>query len=101
MLNNRQVDSTVFDSIVRNLGSLRLTKVIAKEEKPEFGLQKPQGSVKIKYVDKEPKEKVILIGKKGEANYIVKTLDQPYVVEVANYLLNSMMEMKKKNFYQQ
>lgn len=98
-MGNQEVNKSTFDSILRNLSSLRLNQVLGKEDKKEYGLKKPQLVVKISYQkDAGTKEKVISIGQKDEADYYVKMADSPYYVKVAQYQLKSILETKKQEF---
>jgi len=92
-LDNKTVDKSKFDPILRNLSGLRLTKVFGNKEKREYGLKKPNAVITISY-EKEGKvlQKTILIGKKKENDYVGHLQGSSFYVAVSSYQLKNLLE---------
>lgn len=99
VLNGKEVEPGAMDPILRNLADLQLTQVLGQQEKPEFGLDRPKVVVTVKFKDKhqEVQEKTFTIGKPKSGDFVARVSDSAYLVGLAPYQVNPMIESKIKD----
>jgi len=99
LLNGKEVKPGALDPILRNLSDLQLTQVVGQQEKPEYGLNRPKAVVGVKFLDKDQKlqEKTFTIAKLKSGDFIARVTGMEYLVGLAPYQVNPMIESKVKD----
>ena len=98
-------DSNNLVSLLTTLSSLNMVEPLGKEEKPEYGLDKPAAVVRLEYTDDAGKSKnaELRIGALDSTrnDYVASSSESPYFVHVAKYSVDRFVQRTRQEFLQQ
>ncbi len=88
--------------LARTAATLRMARPLGKDDRPEYGLASPVATFTLKAKDKEV---TLLAGAKrtdarGMVNYVVKSSESPYYVEIADFYVKDWVEKSREGFLQ-
>lgn len=93
------INETTLLDFIDALNRISVTEYLGKEEKKEYGLNKPSAELEIK----SPQESIrIVIGSedKESGNYVVKSSASPFYVRVSKYSVAPVIDQKAEDFFE-
>lgn len=92
-------------SLLTRVSGLNMVKPLGKEVKPEYGMDAPQATLTIVHgpADGESKTTTLTIGAKDAEsnNYVVKSSDSEYYVEVASFSAEDVVTRGRADYLQE
>jgi len=94
-----------FTSLLVRIASVRMTKPLGKEAKPEYELDAPGAVITVASKDEagSVKTAILRIGAKDEtdSSYVVGSTDSVYIVRVAGFSVEDFLTRARQDFLQQ
>jgi hypothetical protein len=109
-----ELDQEKIKTLVRKAGSIRLSEPAGRQDRPEYGLDRPSATLTIELFPAKasggadagpatggqtPETAVVVVGAKADSDYHVRRLSAPYTVKVHQSAVSDFVELKTDAFY--
>lgn len=98
---DEQFQESGLTALLTQMTSLRMTAPLGTEEKPSYGLANPQAVVTLHTdADQAQHQYVLRVGAKTGDNYVASSSESLYIVSVAPYIGNILIDKTHEEFLQ-
>lgn len=94
------LNTTAVSTVVRQAGSIIMSRPLGREQLPAYGMDQPQAVVTVETTDTSV---TMQVGAQdpGDNTYVVKSSESPYFVGVSEYTGNQLVQKTQADFLQQ
>lgn len=93
------LDETAVQEFIEKTLDISLSSYLGRELLPEYGLEQPSARLILKSADRNV---MVAVGNKldDSGEYAVKSSESPFVVQIAPYMIEALLEQKKETLFQ-